>query len=226
MGSAQSGRSWAGRGKPGRQVPRGCFLDVARGSSMPIRWRLTQPHYMEKITGLQGVRSGNALWNAGRLGSLRCAGGSEAFEAFGYLSPNPFPDNDLQPPGIAVRHGRLVEFGCFQRPELAKVLDWWAWGWSSVRPLAGEAASPVPPVRSFPSWASPPTGTPRTLGPPSAVFMAHTCCLPRRAGERRSFLWLETSPMGACESSPGLSAQSDGFGAVVPHGLLLVFLKG
>lgn len=33
----------------------------------------------------------------------------------GYLSPNPFPDNDLQPPGIAVRYGEVGGIWVFSK---------------------------------------------------------------------------------------------------------------
>lgn len=85
----------------------------------------------------------------------------------------------------------------------------------------------LPPSLS-PPWLVHPREFSRSVGalpPLPYLFMAHTCCLPRRVCERRSFFWLETSLMGVCESEVflGLSARPDGFEAVVPHGLFSVF---
>ena len=144
-----------------------------------------------------------------------------------YLRLHLFPDIVCGPLGQLSDMGRLAGDPRFfkGRSSLGPRLSW-AWGWSSTaRSVAVEAASPVLPS-SPPSLASPPTGVfPQCQGPSSfALFMAHVCCLPRRTCERRSSLRLETSLTGVCVSEvfPGLSSyQSDGFGAVVPHGLFL-----
>lgn len=87
------------------------------------------------------------------------------------------------------------------------------------------AASPVLPVGPLPCWASPPTGAPpRRQGPPSALFAAHTCRLPRRAREAERPL-VGNKSGGCARGVPGPPAQSDGFGAEVPHGPS-VFLWG
>ena len=120
------------------------------------------------------------------------------------LSPRPCPGlwSASFWDGCGLRRDRWDSGTFKESPALAR--SWAPSSSSAAGPLAGEAASPVLPVSSlpFPSQASPPTGIlPQCQGPPPLpyLFMAHTCCLPRRICERRSSLVGNKSVMRECD---------------------------